>query len=165
MCNYQSHFLKTHLSFSMLLLIGTIAGCAYGPRAHTRTQQVVREPGMYGTKGWNGGYASGQFPLMAADIDVNGEIGHPLTVYNPTANCVSPANTGWQFSSVNTASGTLPPGISANQSNGQLTGIPTERGHWIVTMSMNGITCNNLSYGTIAQIIRFHITGTGQVNQ
>jgi len=51
------------------------------------------------------------------------------------------------------------------QNDGDITGIPTARGHWIVTVSISNIQCNGLIYGTLAfqQQLRFHITGSGEV--
>lgn len=116
-------------------------------------------PGLYGdVSGWGGGYHS--------DRDINGEIGHPLTVGGPGAKCVNVrggGNGNWS-GYTRVSSGSLPDGLSM-QNDGDITGIPTARGHWIVTVSISNIQCNGLIYGTLAfqQQLRFHITGSGEV--
>ena len=92
-------------------------------------------------------------------IDINGEVGHPVLVGYPTADC-KPG--GHWSSNQEVASGTLPPGLVLN-GDGSITGIPTERGHWIVMMNESNIQCNGESYYDFAQQLRFHITGTGKV--
>ena len=92
--------------------------------------------------------------------DINGEVGHSLSLNGPTADCEPSGQWNCQ---IRVASGTLPPGISIDDI-GNITGIPTERGHWIVTMKVSNIQCNgeptNMDY---TQKLCFHITGTGKV--
>jgi hypothetical protein len=117
--------------------------------------------------------------------DVNGEVGHPLNVNGPRGSddCSS--------ASINIASGQLPPGLSMGR-NGDISGIPTQRGHWIVTMKIENLMCNGHHFtlsgapdvlvenqGWTNQYeciedgqgycklttIRFHVTGSGQVVQ
>ena len=165
MSDCKFRFLKTPVALVLSLVNVTIAGCAYGPPAHARAQQKIEEPGLYRLTGWNGASSDNAGDATASDIDVNGEIGHPLTVYQPQAHCVSPTNTGWNTSSAGLVSGTFPPGLALDQNKLTISGIPTDRGHWIIKIKISGITCNNRNYGSLAQVIRFHITGTGQVNQ
>src|SRR6185437_13159859 len=56
--------------------------------------------------------------------DVNGEVGHPLTIDGPTGGAA--CNGGWH-GAMSIASGQLPPGLSEDN-NGDISGIPTERG-------------------------------------
>jgi hypothetical protein len=121
----------------------------------------AQEPGFYGAvDGWGG---RGQ-----SDRDINGEIGHPVFVGGPRALCINVRGGGagnWT-SYTRVTSGVLPPGL-AMQNSGDITGIPTARGHWIVTVSMSGLVCNGLTYSNFdfQQQLRFHITGTGEVIQ
>jgi hypothetical protein len=103
--------------------------------------------------------------------DVNGEVGHPLSINGPTARCwragSGPPNTREARYSVNVrvASGQLPPGLSMN-GIGAINGIPSERGHWIVRLEVYGALCDGVSYPNMSSWgseIRFHITGSGQV--
>ena len=93
-------------------------------------------------------------------IDINGEVGHSLWVKGPTAVCEPDNNWGGQFSIV---SGTLPPGVEMDNA-GNISGIPTERGHWIVVVTVSNIQCNGIpnNMDFTAQLC-FHITGTGKV--
>jgi hypothetical protein len=135
-------------------MLMTLSACAEIYQAVTAPP--AKEPGFYGVDhGWNGG--SGE---------INGEVGHPLYVASPTAGCVNPGTGGawgnWSSTS-GIDQGTLPPGISMDGAN--IKGIPTERGHWIVTLRMSNITCNDKQYdqNAFTQQLIFHITGTGQV--
>jgi hypothetical protein len=109
-----------------------------------------RSPGMYNLTGWNSWGA-----------DVNGEVGHRLYVAGPTALCHPSRN--WTADS-RVASGQLPPGMTLNKSD-NIEGVPTERGHWIVTLELDNVTCQGSSYKGITQELRFHITGSGRVVQ
>ena len=95
----------------------------------------------------------------ALDSDINGEVGHPLTVHGPEAHC--PPSGHWSAHG-HVLSGTLPSGLELND-DWSISGIPTERGHWIVTMEVFDIQCNGESYKSFTQQLRFHITGTGKV--
>ncbi len=116
-----------------------------------------------GATGWNGApvfFPSDDSGVGTAEaIDVNGDVGHPLTVSNPRANCAG----GWTANAA-VLTGSLPPGLSFGQYNA-ITGIPTARGHWIVTVALTSRTCNGSTFRDIHQQIRFHITGGGTVNQ
>lgn len=78
--------------------------------------------------------------LWSPQGDVDGKIGYPLSISGPRFDCPS----GWT-SNMSINSGTLPPGMSLNN-NGDITGTPTERGHWIVTMKIDNITCGGHHY-------------------
>lgn len=94
-------------------------------------------------------------------IDIDGEVGHPLTVWNPTATCEPSHN--WTLDA-QVVSGSLPPGLDFGKS-WQIEGIPTKRGHWIVTVRASNLMCEGSSYMGFTQQLRFHITGTGDVIQ
>ena len=134
-----------NLMFASLLGL-LMTGCASTPLA----QQQREEPGLYNLVGWND-YLS----------DINGEVGHPLSVSAPTARCAPSGN--WTTSGGYVASGTLPPGLTMATSPPYISGIPRERGHWIVRMKVDTVMCNGLSYKGIDQELRFHITGSGKV--
>jgi hypothetical protein len=122
----------------------------------------TEKPGLYNLHGWaNKPYHA--YNNQADDADIDGKVGYPLTVSYPTARAVPGGN--WT-SNVQTVSGTLPPGLSIdNSSYHQITGIPTERGHWIVNMKVYNLKVGDTSYGDFQQTLRFHITGSGQVNE
>jgi hypothetical protein len=105
------------------------------------------DPGLYGLEYYGG--------------DINGEIGHPLGVSQPRARCEPDHN--WTADD-RIISGTLPPGLTV-QSNGSISGIPTERGHWIVKQEIYNIRCAGESWQGSVREIRFHITGSGKVVQ
>ena len=90
--------------------------------------------------------------------DIDGEVGHPLTVKSPTMACPG----DWYARDTRIVSGTLPPGLTFDKS-GNISGIPTERGHWVMMVGMYNIQCNGESAKGFTQQLRFHITGTGKV--
>ena len=116
-------------------------------------------------KGWN--YTPAYFDGVEGHegtvdgIDINGEVGHPLDVNGPTALCEPSRN--WTLD-VEVTSGTLPPGLEFGNS-WHVQGIPTKRGHWIVTVHAYNFTCESEKYMGFTQQLRFHITGTGDVIQ
>jgi hypothetical protein len=108
------------------------------------------EPGFYGfSTQWNYGRD-----------DISGEMGHPVDVDGPRARCV-PGD--WRGRTT-IVSGKLPDGL-ALEAGDNIKGIPTKRGHWIVTLRLDDITCNGVRYerSSFEQQLRFHITGTGEV--
>jgi hypothetical protein len=122
---------------------------------------------LAGLTGWND---ANVYNGVAQDLDVNGEIGHPLTVRQPVANCYVGNRVNNQLWNVNAlptlASGVLPPGLSLPTTLPlNISGIPTARGHWIVKLNFSGSTCNGESHEGFTQVLRFHITGSGQVVQ
>lgn len=136
-------------------------------------QYGYAKPG--GITGWGGDPRYG-YPVAtyddaghegtAKDIDINGEVGHPLSVSGPDYRCSGypVSRSVFATGSGEVISGELPPGLALN-ANGdhKITGIPTQRGHWIVTMRASGIECDGQSYAGFTQQLRFHITGTGKV--
>ena len=96
----------------------------------------------------------------ATDFDINGEVGHPLSVHGPTGYC---SHGGTWFADTEIFSGTLPPGLTFRKSDLSISGIPTERGHWIVMMKLSNSYCNDEYYDNFTQQLRFHVTGTGKV--
>ncbi len=135
-----------------IILIGFII-TIIGSAASQRTRTVKEEPGWYGisySDSWNGGHS-----------DIDGKIGYPLYVSNPKARCAPSGN--WT-ANTSIVSGTLPPGLTLNSAPSTITGTPTERGHWKVTLRKYNIICNGSSYKDFEQELRFHITGSGKVN-
>jgi hypothetical protein len=122
---------------AVALLLTAIAGAA-------------RSENFYIFKQWNSSVG-----------DIDGKVGYPLNVDGPTAQGCA----GSWSSRPHVAEGSLPPGMSL-QNNSDVSGIPTERGHWIVTMEMSNIACGGQAYPlmTFKQQLRFHITGTGEVH-
>jgi len=114
---------------------------------------TTAKPGIYGVQTWRAG-------------DVDGEVGHPLYLGNPTMHCL-PARQ-WT-GNVRVVSGQLPPGITIDDRNMGISGIPTERGHWIVRVELYDINCNGETYQVFDHLrftdIRFHIGGSGRVVQ
>lgn len=135
---------------------------ALGGAGVTGVWATQSEPGLYRLKGWNGG---GVYQRRADDLDINGEIGHPLSVSPPTANC----RPGGSFTGTETriVSGELPPGLAFGYGGHfrRIGGIPRDRGHWIVELAVDRFECNGVGYVGFQQVLRFHITGTGRVIQ
>ena len=148
-----------------IVISGIIIGMSGAGAAYGRDSQ--KAPGLYQVYGWSNGGNSYEFAWVpgatqnvANDIDVNGELGHPLYVSGPTANCAPGQWSGPE----RILTGRFPAGVSM-KGNGDLTGIPTERGHFIVTLVTDQITCNGSNYPGFRQEVRFHITGSGEVVQ
>lgn len=125
----------------------------------TPQKTTSTKPGFYGvSEWWNGGSS-----------DVNGEVGHRLYVGGPRARCITCNNCQpgpWQADHM-IVSGNLPPGMSFDNGTSNISGIPSERGHWIVKIKLYNIRCNGLNFDgccSFTQELRFHITGTGRVN-
>jgi len=98
-------------------------------------------------------------------IDIDGEVGHPVYVGSPRANCKPSGN--WSLN-VEVSDGTLPPGLSLSTVSGEygvIKGIPTSRGHWIVEMRAYDLKCEGKYYMGFTQQLRFHISGSGRVIQ
>ncbi len=132
--------------FIIVLYIAMTIACA--PSGKT-TKTVAEKPGWYGiSSGWNN---------WVSDID--GQVGYKMYVSSPRGRC---APSGSWSGATSIVSGTLPPGLYFESHN--ITGIPTERGHWIVKLKLSSIQCNGSYYKDFEQEIRFHITGSGKVN-
>ena len=147
-----SHALIILFSAAMLSFL---SGCASEPITKPR------EPGLYHNgyiERWNGG-----------NSEVNGEVGHRLYVSYPTAKCINTigGDSGNWYAKNEIVSGQLPPGIAFNSNDWGISGIPTERGHWIVQLRLYNVKCNELYYkdSEFTQELRFHITGSGRVIQ
>ena len=137
--------LKKLLSATVLMLFFT-ASLAYA--------------GLSNVRAWNDTPVIGDANITSG-IDIDGEVGHRLTVEGPTTSC----QPGGKWSGdIEVASGELPPGL-AKQSNGDISGIPTQRGHWVVEMRVYNLTCNGDSYQGYTQELLFHISGSGRVIQ
>jgi hypothetical protein len=117
------------------------------------------------------------------DADIDGKVGYPLSVVGPK---IGGCPLGWN-ADISLANGALPPGVSMS-SAGDISGVPTERGHWLVTAKIANITCAGHRYtregapDLVAQHegwdtsgcgawkycwtqqLRFHVTGTGEVH-
>ena len=155
---------KRILIFSITTLSALLlCSCA---EASKRYQAPVA--GFDNVKGWNSVQVTylGSNEGVAWSIDPDGEVGHPLYVSSPTANCTNASgqSASWTMDS-SIISGSLPPGITLNSSSFDIEGIPTERGHWIVELNSGGLTCDGKGYLGFKQELRFHITGTGKVVQ
>lgn len=68
--------------------------------------------------------------------DVSGQVGYPLEINGPTFDCPP----GWT-ADMTLDSGTLPPGMTLDD-HGNITGTPTERGHWAMVMKLDNIMCD-----------------------
>lgn len=148
-------------------IAGALTSCAGPQQSFTQNQA----PGLYNLAGWNNscdgyGYCSARvYNGQAMAFDLNGEIGHPFYVYGPSANCIpKPVTNPTWTANVYVSSGTLPPGLSFGSAF-EITGIPTERGHWIAKVRLDNLYCNGNSYQGFEQELRFHISGSGQVVQ
>lgn len=130
-----------------LVCLALLVGCA--------TSSIVwaKEPGLYNFTGWND---------ATWGIDINGEVGYPVYVGNPKAECYPSGK--WTLNT-RVASGSLPPGLTLGSAPFSITGIPTERGHWIVKLETYDVRCEGGSYKGFEQELRFHITGSGKVVQ
>lgn len=114
-----------------------------------KTTKTVEKPGWYGiSTGWNNWIS-----------DIDGQVGYKLYASSPRGRC---APSGSWTGATSIVSGNLPPGLYFESHN--ITGIPTERGHWIVKLKLSSIQCNGSYYKDFEQELRFHITGTGKVN-
>ena len=148
---------ETLILLVAIATIGFLLACAGAQRYEPKS------PGMYGLKGWNFAEIWGE---QAADVDVNGEVGHPVHVWGPQCNCVTNAGKSQPWSGdtrIVSASG-LPPGLEFRDGD-HIKGIPKERGHWIVTLELYNLECGGNHYKGFRQEVRFHITGTGKVIQ
>jgi len=119
---------------------------------------------------WHNSQGINEFQWNLGRSDINGEVGYPPTIFAPVAYCNGDMN-GWT-SSHRIVSGQLPPGLhfrcdspSSRSGCHVVEGIPTEPGHWIVRVELYDVQCGGSRYDGFVQELRFHITGTGKVNQ
>jgi len=97
---------------------------------------------------------------MAEDLDVKGEVGYRFTVQGPT---YRPVPRGPWYCKYRIIKGSLPPNLILN-SNGDITGIPTEPGHWIVTLEQYDVYFNGSYWWGFTQRLLFHMGGGGPVH-
>lgn len=145
---------------AVIVTIGFILACA----EPLYEQQHKQQSGMSGLTGWNGWdtwYDSANQIRVAAGMDINGEVGHPLFVGGCRTNCEPGGN--WTANH-RVIKGTFPPGIDFTSNSSAIEGIPRERGHWIVQVEIYDVICNGVHYVNVRQELRFHITGTGTVH-
>ena len=144
------------MSFQKLVVIGAVLMFFF-------TASTVYA-GLSNLRGWDDTPIYGN-STTASGKDIDGEVGYPIDVYGPTANCEP--NGKWSLD-VKVSSGTLPPGIFLSTKSGKygdIEGIPTKRGHWIVEMSADNLKCEGKNVFGFTQQLRFHIKGTGRVIQ
>lgn len=148
---------KVLILLAGMAILGFLFACAAdltqeGPLL--QEEPVQQETGLFGRiTQWNSGIS-----------DINGEVGHRLWVTGPHARCKP---SGQWTANQRIISGTLPPGLDFEPGNFNIAGIPTERGHWVVNLTLENITCEGMNYDQccgFVQELRFHITGTGKVN-
>lgn len=147
-----------HITILTLLFLVVLFGCMT-----PKQTAASKENGLYNLVGWNGAYV-GNGSGTAIAIDIDGKVGYELNVSSPTARCVPITSVGWSANH-GIVSGTLPPGLSFVQGTSSIRGIPTKRGHFIVKLSFRNVSCNGKSYMGFEQELRFHIGGSGIVNE
>ena len=119
--------------------------------------------------GWMGGNVTEENSgVSMPGVDIDGKVGYSLTAYGPRAVCKDDngQDATWTLSPT-IESGTLPPGVAIGSpdSGFSISGIPTQRGHYIVTISFGSQHCNGTPEPAFVQQLRFHITGSGEVVQ
>ena len=138
--------------------IGFVLACA---AANQNTAQQTS--GMYSMTGWKGQniqYDKENNINVGAGIDIDGKVGHRLFVEGCHAECVPGPLWTAHYRIV---SGNLPPGMDFAPNASDITGVPTESGHWIVQVELYDVLCNDKNYVDVRQELRFHISGTGKV--
>ncbi len=121
-----------------------------------------KAPGLYGLTGWNNSYMNPS-TNEAIGIDIECKASYRMnTITGPTANCVSPSKR-WEGNH-RILSGEFPPGVGFEEPSDRIVGIPTKRGNWVVVLELYNIKCNDVSYMSMKQEIRFHIGGSRVVN-
>jgi len=121
----------------------------------------VTEPGLYHFTGWGNTRIPRTLEGEADPVDISGEVGHAISVDRPSADCIGKAGEEqhW-FAQAGIISGSLPPGLHfGRERRFSINGVPTERGHWIVTLKLYDIHCGDLTFSAgFTQQLRFHIT-------
>jgi hypothetical protein len=160
------HHSWRNLSRVLLLLSAVVSAVALNGCLPTYSAPPPPQaPGLYSVTGWGGancwGMSTGNDHGTCNGIDLYGRVGHPFYGNGPTANCVPSRQ--WS-NTMTVSSGSLPPGLNwDNQDN--ITGIPTEPGHWILEINDNPLTCGGTTYIGFVQEVRIHINGGGPVVQ
>lgn len=135
-----------------------LAGCATTGKYQPPSKR--KAPGLYDVTGWNGAYVS--LPAQQASaIEINLEVGHKMNLARPTADCVSPTKKWTNYTDI--VSGELPPGVYI-ENGSEISGTPEKRGHYTAVVEQSDINCNDSYYGSFKQELRFHVTGSGIVN-
>lgn len=169
----------------VLMLVVSIA--SFAAVAHMSPIASAKDtPGIYDGEGWGGmGVYNGEYDptnpanhdtshgatincWCAADLEVNGDVGHPVFVSGPVARCVdyNGARTSWyRNGDVKILTGKLPPGLTIDD-RGNIRGIPTDRANYIVNLLYgDSLQCGFQNFAPFEQQIRFYIKGTGEVIQ
>lgn len=154
---------RTPSSIPLLLLAGIGLAALVGCVPTYSAPPPPKAPGLYSVNGWGGascwGMNSPNDHGTCTGVDLYGTVGHPFVGEGPRANCVP----GGQWSNSTTiTSGALPPGLSFD-SGTNITGIPTQPGHWILEINDNPLTCGGTTYIGFVQEVRIHIGGGGPV--
>ncbi len=99
--------------------------------------QVASKLGVPYVGQWQGWEPSG---------DVSGEVGHPLRIEGPRggAGCLP-----WSVGYIGIETGQLPPGLTIKTNDndlGDVSGIPTQHGDWVVTLKLKDLKCGGHRY-------------------
>lgn len=146
---------KGVLVVAIVVAFGISLGCA------STSSQKTLSAGLYE---WEWSKRGGDFNL---------EVGHPFMELGAFGICMPGGTSSNSRNSINWSantriiSGSLPPGLKVTNKHGygSIEGIPTERGHWIITQEIYNISCAGKFYGDEQRVLRFHITGSGKVIQ
>src|ERR1700693_2193325 len=111
------------LSAVAVLSLSLLSGCSDAPGVWGASQQQQYQAPA-GLSNWRGWYNKYVYNGVAQDSDINGEIGHSLSVSAPQAHCSG----DWTSDGTSIISGTLPPGLTLEPAPHAIDGIPTERG-------------------------------------
>ncbi len=132
----------------------------------TTGSETADKCSLTNVKGWDGqGTRIGTADILeqkgkALDGDIYGTVGQEISVGGPSATC-KPAGT-W-YGTIRLASGEFPDGVSMT-SGGYISGQPRETGESSVTVAMDNVKCNGVSYFGIEQKLNFHIAPGSLIN-
>lgn len=133
-----------------VVYLALLAGCA---------SDIFQESGMSNFRGWN----LQPYESIRSGAEVDGQDGHLISVYGPSGKCLPSRSWTGRTRHI---SGSFPPGVHfGGDKSWDITGIPTERGHWVVKLELYNVECGALHYDGFQQELRFHITGSGKVVQ
>jgi hypothetical protein len=102
---------------------------------------------------------AGLWDVRLPSGDINAEVGHPFAVYVSGACESATAQERWSYNL--TYSGSLPPGVTLGDD--RLSGIPSQRGHYIVHLKLSNSVCLGESKQNHEEELRIHVTGSGKV--